>query len=91
MRSVIETVRHVSLEVIIFYVLLSTMKKIEPFWGVFGFILGDFLQLVLKDNVSDVAVIFDDYTPLELLWILYLTTSDDLYCKHDMEEIIFCE
>ena len=31
MRSAIETVRHVSLEVIIFYVLLSTMKKLNLF------------------------------------------------------------
>ena len=42
------------------------MRKNEPFLGVVGLISGDLLQLVLKDDVSDVAVIFDEYIPLEL-------------------------
>ena len=54
-------------------------------------ISGDLLQLVLKDDVSDISVIFDEYIPLELRRILYSTTSDDLSCKRDMEEIFFCE
>ena len=49
------------------------------------------LQLVLKGDVSDVAVRFDEDIPLGLRWIFYLNTSDDLSCKRDMEEIIFCE
>ena len=47
------------------------------------------LQLLLKDDVSDVAVIFDEYTPLELCQIFDSTTYDDLSCKRDIEEIIF--
>ena len=39
---------------------------------------GDVLQIVLKDYVSDVAVIFDKYIPLELRWIFDSTTSDDI-------------
>ena len=52
---------------------------------------GDVLQLVLKGDVSDVAVRFDEDIPLGLRWIFYLNTSDDLSCKRNMEEIIFCE
>ena len=56
----IATVRRVSLEVIIFCVLLSPMKKIEPFWEVVGLLSGDVLQLVLKYAVSNVEAIFDE-------------------------------
>ena len=81
MISEIATVRRVSLEVIIFYVLLSPMKKIEPFVGVFWFLSGDVLELLLKDDVSYVAVKFDEYIPLELHWIFESTNSDGLSCK----------
>ena len=50
---------------------------------------GDVLKLVLRDNVSDVAVILDEYIPLDLRGIFDSTTSDDLFCKRDMEEIVF--
>ena len=84
-RSAIATVRRVSLEVIIFCMLLSPVKKIKPFWGVVGFLSGDLLQLVLKDDVSYIAVVFDEYRPLEVRWIFDSTTSDDLSCKRDMD------
>ena len=44
---------------------------------------------MLKDNVSYIAVVFDYYIPLELRLIFDSTTSDELSCKCDMEEIIF--
>ena len=53
------------------------------------FLSGDVLQLVLKDYVSDVAVIFDEDKPLYLRWVFDSTTYDELYCKNDTEEIIF--
>ena len=57
MRLAITTVRRVSLEVIIFCVLLYPMEKCT-FFGVVGLISVDVLKLVLKDDVSDAAVIF---------------------------------
>ena len=54
MGSDIAFVRRVSLEVIIFCVLFPLIKKIEPFWGVVGFLSGYVINLVLKDYVSDV-------------------------------------
>ena len=48
MRSEIANIRRVSLEVIIFCVLLSPMKQIEKFWVVVVFLSGDLLQFVLK-------------------------------------------
>ena len=70
---------------------MVSYKNIEPFLGVILLLSGDVLQLVLKDDVLDVALIFDEYIPLELCLIFYSTTSDDLSCKCVMEEIIFCE
>ena len=52
---------------------------------------GDFLQLLLKDGVLDVAVIFDEYKSLRLRLIFDSTIYDDLSYKRDMEEIIFFE
>ena len=49
------------------------------------------LQLVLKDDVYDVAVRLDQNTPLELHWIFDSATSDYLSCNRDMEEIILEE
>ena len=66
------------------------MKNNEPFWGFVGFISGDLLQLVLKDDVSYIPVVFDEYTPLELRRIFDSKTSDDLSCKPDMDKIILC-
>ena len=66
-------------------------ENIEPFWGFFWLLSGDVMQLVLKDEVLDVAVIFDEDITLELRWIFHSKTSDDLSYKRDMEEIIFCE
>ena len=51
----------------------------------------DVLQFVLKDDESGVAVRFDEDIPMELLWIFYSTTYDDLSCKREMEEIVLCE
>ena len=65
MISAIATVRRVSLEVIILCVLFSPMKKIEPFCGFVGFISGGVIQNLLKYDVSDAAVIFDEYIPLD--------------------------
>ena len=65
---------------------MVTHKKIEPFWVIIWFMSGD-----VQDNVSYVAVIFDKDIPLELGLTFDSTTSDDLSCKYDMEEIIFCE
>ena len=44
----------------------------------------DVLDLVLKEDISDVAVIFDEDIPLELRLIFNSTTSDDLSCKREM-------
>ena len=52
---------------------------------------GDLLQLVLKDDVSYIVVVFDEYIPLELRCIFDSTNSDKLSCKRDTEEIISCE
>ena len=52
---------------------------------------GDLLHLLLKDDVTYFAVRFDEYIPLELLWISESTTSDELSCKRDMEDIILCK
>ena len=46
------------------------------------------LHPVLKDDVSSFAVIFNEDTPLELRCIFESTFSDDLSCKHEMEDII---
>ena len=54
-------------------------------------ISGDWLKLFLKDDESYIVVVFDEYRPLELRLIFDSTTSDDLSCKLDMEEIIFCD
>ena len=50
---------------------------------------GDLLQFVLKDDVSDVAVMSYEYTPLELREIFDSTTSDDLSCKRGIYRSIF--
>ena len=52
---------------------------------------GDWLKLLLIEYEFYIAVVFDKNIPLELLWILDSTTSDDLSCNHDMEEIILCK
>ena len=91
MRSDIDTVRLVLLEVIISCVLLSSIKNIEYFWGVIWLLSRNVLQLVLKDDVSDVVVIFDEDILLELRWIFDSITSDGLSCKRCMEVTIFCE
>ena len=52
---------------------------------------GDAIYIVLKNGVLDVAVIFDEDIPLELHCIFDSTTSDELSCKRDVEEITFCE
>ena len=70
--------------------LLSPIKKLEPFLGLFWFLSGDVLQIVLKYDVLYVVVIFYDNITLELCWIFDSTTSDYLSCKRDMELIIFC-
>ena len=44
---------------------------------------------MLKDDISDITVIFDYYIPLDLRWIFDSTTSYDLSCKPDMEDIFF--
>ena len=46
---------------------------------------------MLKDDVSYIVVAFDEYTLLVLSLIFDSTTFDDLSCKRDVEEIIFCE
>ena len=80
-RSEIANVRRVSLEVIIFCVLWSPIRKFEPFWVVILLVSGDVLQSVLKDDVSDVAVSFDEDIPLGLRLIFESKTSDELSCK----------
>ena len=45
----------------------------------------------MKDDVSDVAVIFDEDRLMELRQIFYSTTLDNLSCKRDMEEIIILQ
>ena len=58
--SAISTVRHVSLEVIVFCVLWPPIKNIEPFRGVILLLLSDdVIHIVMKDDVSDVALRFD--------------------------------
>ena len=85
LRWAIAIFRRVSLEVIIYCVLWLPIKNIEPFWGVIWLLSGDVILLVLKDDVSDVAVRFDEDIPLELRWIFDSTTSDELSCKREME------
>ena len=46
---------------------------------------------MLKDDEYYIAVVFDEYRPLELRCIFDSTTSDELFCKRNMEEITFCE
>ena len=60
MISAFANLRRVSLEFIIFCVLFYSMKKTDPFGGIIVLLSGDKLQLVPKDDVSDVAVIFDE-------------------------------
>ena len=52
---------------------------------------GNVLYIVLKDDVSDVSVRFDEDTTLKLRWMFYSTSYDELSCKREMEEIILCE
>ena len=52
---------------------------------------GDVLQIVLRDDVSDVSDRFDEETTLYVRWIFDSTTSDDLSCKREMEDIILGE
>ena len=73
-RSSIATVRRLSLEVIIFCVLWSPIK-FEPFWVVLWLLSGDVLHIVLKDDVSGVALKFDEKIPLELRLTFKSTTS----------------
>ena len=68
---------------------MVTHKKIETFWVVIWLLSGNVIHPVVKNIVLDVAVIFDDDTPLELLLLFYSTTYDDLSYKRDMEEIFF--
>ena len=90
MISMIATVSRVSFEVIVFCVLWSPMKNIEPFWGLIWLISVDVLQLVLKGGVLYVSVVFYEDIPLEFCWIFESTNSDKLSHKSDIEEIIFC-
>ena len=68
---------------------MVTNKNIEPFLGTILMLSGDVLQLVLKDDVSDKVVPFYEDIPLELLSIFDSTTSHELSCKCDTEDIIF--
>ena len=45
-------------------VLWSPIKNIESFWGFILLLPYDMLHILLKDDISDVAVIFDDDIPL---------------------------
>ena len=65
-------------------------KNIGPVLRVIWLLTGDVIQLVLKDDVPDVEVIFDEDIPLYLRWTFASKTSDDLSCKRDKGEIIFC-
>ena len=87
MRSSIYIVKCVSLEVITFCVLLSPIKTLNLFEEWFDCVL----KLMREDYVSDVAVRFDEDISLNLRWIFDSTTSNTLFCKRDMEGIVFCE
>ena len=71
-RSAMEIVRRVSLEVINFWELTSLPKTSEP--------VENFLELVsvvlfdaeVKTEISDELVAFDEVIPLELLWMVDL-------------------
>ena len=71
-----------------FSVCYGHLLKRWTFLGVIWLFLVDVMQIVLKDDVSDVVVIFDEEIHPELRWIFDSTTSDDLSCKCDMEEIV---
>ena len=47
------------------------------------------LEHFLKDDIFDILGRFDEEIILKLLCILDSITADDLFCKHDMEELIF--
>ena len=84
-------VRQVSLEVINFWELPSIPKTSEPFGKLLELISVVIFDAELKPEISDELVSFYEVILLELLWMMDLMATDELFCRLVMDALIFSE
>ena len=87
----IETVRKVSLEVIELWELPPIPKIFETFELLLVILSVVIFDEVPKDNISDMFKSFDEAIILKLQCLMDPMTANDLLCKLEMEDLIFCE
>ena len=84
-------VRRVLLKVIDFWEFPSIPKISEPF-EIFIDLLPVFIfDAELKDNISDTSLWLDEVILLELRCMADLMSEDDVFCKLEMDDLIFSE
>ena len=86
-----EIVRQISLEVIDFWSLPSIPKISEPFETFLELFSVVLFYAELKVDISDMLVSFGEVIILELWCMVDSMESDELFCKLEMNDLIFSE
>ena len=90
-RSALEKVRQVSLEVINLWELPYIPKRSELFETLLELLSVFMFDADMKPGISDMLVPSDEFILLELWCIVDLMAADDLLCKLEMDDLVFYE
>ena len=88
-RSALEIIRRVLLEVINFLELLSIPKTSEPFEKLLELLVGVIFDAEVKPEISDELVPFDELILLELRWMVDSMSAGELSCILLINALIF--